>query len=377
MGQRKKRPTPVLLIHGIASEGEWQDEVSATLKPFFAPAQVRYPQYRGRFGALKVVCETRIAALAAVILLVMLWAGVPTWPAVAIAAVVLFVACLKPFLAWRFGEAMTVYKQESGKVLERRPHVIAHSFGTRLTASLLEVMKGSRLGRIVLCGCVLPRTFDWHRYILADRVTAVRNDYTRTDWVGWAAKLAGGLHSHLGNAGTHGFHANAVHVHQVNSPEIPCTRCKSRQTKAHIHDVDCTGLGHSDGLTVESHCKMWWLPFLWGFDAAEHQDLVNPCRNWVDAGDDPEALEPHETEVAQRVWNWCHRATLSDYIGFWLTKAGLANDPTQVNRALYQLLVKINEASDAPLDDEIVECLNPRTAMTQVVEQAKELQAAV
>lgn len=377
MSQRTKRPRPVLLVHGVASYGEWQDEVGATLKPFFLPAQVRYPHYRGKFGALKVVCEPWGLVIALAALLALLGLGMATWHAIAAAAVITFMACSEPIVYWRYRLALAIYMKEAGKVLDRRPHVIAHSFGTRLTAGLLTVVKGSRLGHVVLCGCVLPRSFDWMPLVGAGRVKAVRNDYTRDDWVGWVAKLAGRLHSHLGNAGTHGFDANAKGVHRLTSPDQPCPNCQISGLNAGIHDVDCTGLGHSDCLTMASHCKVWWLPFLWGFDSAEHQTLVALCRDWVDADHDPERIAPLEDDIRERAWTWCQRKTLPEFLRGKLSDAGLAHEKLDVDLAFFQLAVKIEQASNAPLDEDIVQCLNPLTALAQVVEQAKELQAAV
>jgi hypothetical protein len=373
MNQRTKHPKPVLLIHGVISDGSWQDEVGATLKPFFQLAQVRYPHYRGKFGAVKVVCEPWGIVLALAALVTLLALEMATWRAVATSAVIAFLACTAPVVYLRYRLALDLYKKEAGKVLDRRPHVIAHSFGTRLTAGLLGVVKGSRLGQVVLCGCVLPRSFDWSSLVSAGRVKAVRNDYSRDDWVGWGAKLAGRLHSHLGNAGTHGFDANAKGVHRLTSPDEQCRDCRSPESKASIHDVDCTGLNHNDCLKIASHCKVWWLPFLWGFDSAEHQELVTLCRDWVEADNDPERIAPLEETLHRRAWNWCQRKTLPDFLRAKLSDAGLPHGKVEVDQAFFQLAVKIEQASNAPLDDDIVQCLNPLTALAQVVEQAKEL----
>lgn len=70
-----------------------------------------------------------------------------------------------------------------------RCDVIAHSFGTLLLAHLLSDPKYENLvfGKVVLCGSLIPRTFQWRGLLDSGRVEAVLNHRAGKDrWVKWA-----------------------------------------------------------------------------------------------------------------------------------------------------------------------------------------------
>lgn len=367
MCARKKEPRPVLMVHGVASNGDWQDEIEATLRPFFGPVQVRYSQYRGRLGALLVVCEPWIIVVALIVTIVLMEMNIATWDSVAIGSVILLVAVLPVGVKWRRHLALKRYMRIAGEHLDRTPHVIAHSFGTYLTARLLESVRGSELCRIVLCGCVLPREFNWQTYVDACRVKGVRNDYTCNDWVGIAARLAGQLHSNLGNAGTHGFHHTLQYVHKVRSPDEHCVLCQQPRTESSIHDVDCSGLGHSDGLLIASHCKMWWLPYLWGFDPAEHRALVRLCRDWVESAGDDEKMAEIEAKLDATRWNWCRRSTILSFLQMELASRNSPHSQDDVLRAFNRFAIKVDVASNVALNNPAAQCLHFDVAMNEVL----------
>lgn len=358
---------PVLLVHGIASRGEWQDRFVDDLKGFFEPVQVKYGHFRGPLGPVLVVCELWILSLAFVLGLGLWAVGVSGWNALAIASIVTLLAFIPVTVDFRRRAALKAYHHAAGQVLHRHPHVIAHSFGTYLTVKLLEVVNGTRLSRIVLCGCVLPREYDWLAQIRDGRVAAVRNDYTVSDWVGYAAKLAGRLHSDLGHAGTHGMANSISGVHRLNKPELRCSSCAVHT--GFVHDVDCSHLGHSDSLLVESHLREWWIPFLWGLDPAEHSKLLSFCETWIKAktGHDWAKVAGMETQVRTDTWLWCHRQTLGEHLRRALVDHGLPSDPTAVIVVFDKLAELMHRARHAPLGSREAVFLEPDFAVNAAI----------
>ena len=93
--------------------------------------------------------------------------------------------------------------EEVGRiVLDPRPDVIAHSFGTMLIGKALHADPELRVGRIVTLGCILRPDFDWATLVERGQVEAVLNNYgTRDIW----AKVAHRAIPDAGPAGRRGF----------------------------------------------------------------------------------------------------------------------------------------------------------------------------
>jgi len=118
------------------------------------------------------------------------------------------------------------------------PSVIAHSFGTYIVARALETYPEIRFDRVIFCGSIVRRDFDWDSLLESARVGAVLNDWSGRDpWV----KLAAWLIPDAGASGASGFECCAPGIYQ---------RARSR-------------FGHSDYFYPLNYIRNW-VPFLAG-----------------------------------------------------------------------------------------------------------------
>jgi pimeloyl-ACP methyl ester carboxylesterase len=106
---------------------------------------------------------------------------------------------------------MTFLQEKYGGDGERRPDVIAHSFGTWLIGHVLSSHPQLLVGRVILCGSILRPDFDWERLIQRGQVEAVLNHCAERDrWV----PLAEYLIPDSGPSGVRGFVQSRV-VHRA------------------------------------------------------------------------------------------------------------------------------------------------------------------
>ena len=95
------------------------------------------------------------------------------------------------------------------------PSLIAHSFGTYIVGAALEQFAEIRFDRIVLCGSIVRRDYNWGALIESGRVDAVLNDYGGKDL--WP-KVAEFLISDGGASGTKGFSIPHANLYQRYRP---------------------------------------------------------------------------------------------------------------------------------------------------------------
>ena len=118
----------------------------------------------------------------------------------------------------------------------KRPSVIAHSFGTFIIGYAMLKYREIRFDKVILCGSILPRDFDWHELFVREQVGRVRNECGGQDaWVMLAPLLVRGT----GRSGRKGFLSLG-------------TRCSNEPHKYHKH---------SDFFQAP-HISGTWLPFL-------------------------------------------------------------------------------------------------------------------
>ena len=97
------------------------------------------------------------------------------------------------------------------------PSIIAHSFGTYIVAKALEKYDELRFDRIILCGSIVRRDYDWDSLLTSGRVKALLNEYGRRDV--WAS-LASWLIADAGASGARGFQTHCVGVYQRPRPHF-------------------------------------------------------------------------------------------------------------------------------------------------------------
>ena len=190
-----------------------------------------------------------------------------------------------PFVAkYQRGRALKKFIMDFSPKAKGAPrvHVIAHSFGTFLTANSLRYFPAFQFSRIVLVGSVLPRKFDWPG-LLARKPKAfeqVRNEVGGNDWV---VRLSGGtswISRELGSAGRFGFSPDSATVHTVRASDGRCAECNGDSTPT-VHNVPMPDFEHSDAFLNIEHALHWWLPFLWGFEPGRFREWVDYCRDSI------------------------------------------------------------------------------------------------
>ena len=62
-------------------------------------------------------------------------------------------------------------------------YFVGHSNGTYLLGAALERCRAVKFENVVLAGSVLPRRFDWERFVLREQIANVLNYVATADWV--------------------------------------------------------------------------------------------------------------------------------------------------------------------------------------------------
>lgn len=370
----------VLLVHGINSNGDWQNAVGQALSPHFEVVKIRYWQYRW-LGALKLVFEPWALILGGGVTYLLAARLMSIWFAAAFAVVAGVIAAYL-FAPLRRRMTMRRFVRKGGKSLGvTRPHIIAHSFGTFLTGSVLKSFSGIRARRIVLVGCVLREDFDWLEIYTrkASAFDAIRNEWTNQDSV---VKLAGLIRHRIpdfGQAGLKGFTQVPNWIHSVASPDFDCVPCIGKRD-ALIHNYDCSGLGHSDSFIGAIHASRYWLPFLWGRSPKEYGELLDCCEAAAEAFENSNShdLELAEDELLVTEWEWTYGQKFEDY----LTDL-IKIHPSLHGRSANELagraaglfwrrmeLARQSAASDEGGDEKLIKYLRPERAAAAAIEDA-------
>jgi len=383
MGQEKREGTndkastkkgdkrkPVLLVHGIQSDGAWQEEIEPVLRRFFRPVPVKYGHFR-KAGPLLVMAEPIILLIAATLALYSIYVGGMIGMAMAgIAMVVAAFAFTTLGLSFRRAAALKTYYKLAGDALLARPHVIAHSFGTYLTGRLLLEVPAAAAHRVVLVGCVLPTTFDWRGLVSAGKVRAIRNDFSRKDRVVWFAGIAGRIRKELGSAGRDGF--KTTEAHALDSPDKICAQCEAG--RGALHNVNCSDLEHSGALVTRLHAAKYWLPYLWGLDTGEYNTLVDMCEEYESCLTDEgyAGLEALEEQARTRVWRWTGGTPLWEHFKNALKRQHNGDNPPDavVAKVLQRFCVSIVHARRDNFTTDTAKRLHPHTSVAAALRVA-------
>lgn len=139
---------------------------------------------------------------------------------------------VEQFRQWYFQKLKEIDPKRKGI----RPSIVVHSFGTYILGECLRKYADVKFDKVILCGSILPPSFEWHEILERNQVWRIRNDYGLKDiWV----KLVGWFVSNSGDSGARGF--------RFVSPTLD-------QAYFKLH-------GHSDYFT-ENHIVNCWIPFL-------------------------------------------------------------------------------------------------------------------
>ena len=369
----------VLLVHGINSNGSWQEDVARVLRPHFEPVLLKYRHYRW-FGASKLVLEPWALIVLGLAIYFLGYRYLPAWLALSIA---LLIGVGVAYLVAPFRRKLarnSLVRQATRSFEFGRPHIIAHSFGTYLTGLLLRDIAAVRVRRIVLVGCVLNARFDWRglKGRKPEVFEAVRNDWTSKDQVVRLAGLIEWRIPDFGRAGWTGFVTDPSWVHSVGSPYLACGSCE-QDPKAPIHNFDCSGLGHSDSFLGGAHTARFWLPFLWGFDPKEYGDLLDCCESaaYSFENGNQHDLQIAEEELLRTDWEWTHGRLLPDYLNDLVKKhkkLGSRQPDEIIGRVVvlfWQTIERGRQAavSGKPSEERWITFLRPERAASEAIEQ--------
>ena len=368
----------VLLVHGINSNGDWQDDVARVLRPHFEPVKIKYRHYRW-LGASKILLEPWALILLGLPIYFVGSRYLPGWVALGMALLVGVIAAYFAAPLRRRSALKSWVRQASPHIAFGRPHIIAHSFGTYLTGWALNKIPAVRARRVVLVGCVLNARFNWKALKTSkpDAFEAIRNDWTNQDQVVRLGRLIEWEIPDFGRAGLTGFVPEKSWVHSVDSPALACGSC-GKPPDAPIHNFDCSGLGHSDPFLGGAHAARFWLPFLWGFDAAEYGELQDCCESASDLFENGhvQELQVVEDELLNSDWKWAG-CKLVDYLRNIVAnhnKLGNRNPVEIVGRAtrlFWQTMERGRQAAESgkPEEQRWKAFLRPEQAAIEAIEQ--------
>ena len=362
-----------------AGGGLGKTPLTGFLSPHFRCIAIKYSHYRW-LGFLSAVAEPRLLLLGlAIILLITRWYTIPfLW------AWIIGISALSCVAAgFRHRMALSHFLVESsGRLpLGSRPHVIAHSMGTKLIGTALEEYPQVRLGSVVLTGCVLPTNYGWRRVRGANprAFERVRNEVARKDLVPWLTHQGHrlGILRGFGMAGRVGFDLASNFVHNISSPNMVCGQCAAAPSPVPIHNIINSAFTHSSVFTTPDFAAYFWLPFLWNIDPVEYSIFLELCLDAHEHYEDHDALRLRaaEEELLYSEWQWAGGATLEAYIQRHLSLHPRNETTTSpvVAQVLQKMCVDVAAASEAYLDrgpgwERKVAALHPRVAILGAVD---------
>ncbi len=242
----------VITIHGVCPSS-WQETARRVLAPHFAYAAITYSDYNcSRGGAIKVVVHPLFLLAAIAVAGWTAYAGASRWWYAAASGLVVTGASLACRQRHRCADRIksAISSESMGSYAT---HVIAHSFGTYLTARAMGCYD-ALLDRVVFVGCVLPRRFKWSAVFekqpsveetsggWLSPAPDIRNEIGSSDLVSWFAGATAWLSRELGSAGRKGFVEGRHRVHTIAGPWQTCTTCPN--PVAHVHNVMLREYGH-------------------------------------------------------------------------------------------------------------------------------------
>jgi pimeloyl-ACP methyl ester carboxylesterase len=204
----------VITLHGIRTRGTWQKDLDSELAQCgLVPKSLDY----GFFRALRLVIPS---------------------------------SRLKQ-IEWFRDKYTDIRAENQGE----KPSVVAHSFGTFLVASALDLYPEIELEQVIFCGSIVDRSFEWSRIVEAGRIKRLLNDCGSQDlWV----KVAGWVIKEGGASGAYGFKDKAGgRLRERHHPQFR----------------------HSDYF-YRLNFQRNWIPFLKGGDPQDEVLAQKRPRNW-------------------------------------------------------------------------------------------------
>lgn len=217
--ERQSRPV-VISIHGIRTRGVWQKEITPSLN---YAGFTHVPLDYGRFGLFRF-----------------LW---------------------RPARQKQVDDFRDNYQRHGANTASGNPSLIAHSLGSYIVTEAMAKYS-LRFDKMVLCGAIVKRDYDWDTAHAHGFVSRVLNDHGRLDiW----ARLAELALSDAGPSGLAGF---------------------TRTANGRVVNRDHARFGHSDYFYEQNYAESW-IPFLEGQEPAPLLNLAGTKANrkiWLTVG---------------------------------------------------------------------------------------------
>ena len=183
----------IISLHGIRTKGDWQEKLETILKP---TDFIHKPFKFGYYDIFRFI---------------------------------------NPYSNRKMVEQFYTFYYEAIKETDDRPSIVAHSFGTFIAAHCLLKRPDIKFDKIVFCGSILSKNFDWSTLIARNQVNQVRNEYSRLDiWARFVKKF-------IKATGSSGYSGSSYRRPNFFEERF---------------DYD-----HSDYFSG-NHMKEFWLPFL-------------------------------------------------------------------------------------------------------------------
>jgi hypothetical protein len=203
----------VITLHGIRTFAPWQKDLADELsKAGFYTKSLHY----GYFSGIKLILPSR----------------------------------RKKQIEWLRDQYTQITREYPGVV----PSIIAHSFGTYMVASALEMFDGIKFDQIILCGSIIPQDFNWDELVNSNQINRVLNECAKKDIV---VRIAPWFIQDAGSSGAHGFD----------------------QQSAGLYQRFVSKFGHSDYLHTLNFTANWF-PFLRGSSAPRNRPPGSQRVNW-------------------------------------------------------------------------------------------------
>ncbi|MGA2118568.1 MAG: hypothetical protein ABSH56_27905 [Bryobacteraceae bacterium] len=315
-------------IHGIRTEGEWQEAFQDVFEPHFRFVSFKYGEFRHPIGAVFWLALELWVILAGGAAALLAWRfhwlhGLRAW---AIAFLTWLLLCMVASILanLRRNRVVKNFITEVDRQVkyERDPHVVAHSLGSFIVGRVLQRYPERNFSDIILMGCVLGRKYAWRK--IAHRFEMVRNEVSGRDWVSAVAVCLKAFIPEMGAAGIGGFAEEADFVRTLDENEfgVPWRPCLDgcvcgfgtiASPDSRVLNVPCTRLGHLD--MAKHRARLVWLPFLWNIAPGPYADFIKLCQNCADFESQRlhGELRKEVTKLTGSCWFWT-RGPLVKYV---------------------------------------------------------------
>jgi hypothetical protein len=283
-------------IHGINTDGKWQQGIRDILDRFFDYRPLEYQEYRNLPLAVWRLGGDLVLLLLAVPAFVVWDIRYKSPPVIWMVTGIVLIFLMAMAINWLNAKCMQSLVERINTDVRgplgghANASVVAHSLGTLLVARALRRFESTTFDTIILHGCVVNRRYPWGGMLT--RFSNVFNDIGGLDIV---PRIAGTLRytvPDIGSAGANGFKGPAVAL-PIRNPSSPgpiiyrgkscCEAHESVQSTDQVHNVRFERIPHSGYHQGFFHAMDFWLPRLLGYDPSLYRKFYDDCVRVVSA----------------------------------------------------------------------------------------------